>query len=130
MSKVYINLHINGLVDAAALGAFLSNVESEHSIAESAAPTSASKPAPKTETKKVEEPKEEKPAGKKVEETAPPAADVPTKEEVTAAAQALVGANGREALAELLEQFGAKNLSTIPDDKKAEFIGKCEEKTQ
>lgn len=92
-------------------------------------PTAAEKPAAKPKAEKAEEPK-----GKTVEEVPqeaePLAADVPSKEDVTAAAQALVAANGREALAELLEQLGAKNLSSIPDDKKAEFIGKCEEKTK
>lgn len=68
----------------------------------------------------AEEPKQEEPAA---EEQA--GDTVPSIDEVKAAAQALVGANGREALAELLEGLGAKNLSSIKESDRAAFIEKC-----
>ena len=68
----------------------------------------------------AEEPKAEEPA----------ADDVPSLDDVKAAAQKLVNANSREALAELLETYGAKNLSSLPEDKRASFIEKCENKSK
>lgn len=56
--------------------------------------------------------------------------DVPDLEAVKAAAQKLVNASSREALAELLETFAAKNLSSIPEGKRAAFIEQCENKAK
>lgn len=87
----------------------------------------------------------DEPASAKKEEPAPSAktesstasdepdaspSDVPTAEDVTAAAQALVKANSREALAELLGEFDAKNLSGVKEGDRAAFIAKCEEKSK
>ena len=76
--------------------------------------------------KAADKPKAEEPAADKEE----PKSDVPSHDDVVAAAQALVGANGREALAELLGEFDAKNLSGIGEDKRAAFIEKAQSKTK
>ena len=77
--------------------------------------------APKAEKAK---PKAEKAKDKpKAEEAAD--SDSPTKEEVTKAAQAYAGKNGRDALKELLEEFKAANISSIDEGDYADFIKKA-----
>lgn len=61
---------------------------------------------------------------------ASPSDAVPSLDDVKAAAQALVGKNGRDALAELVEEFKAKNLSTIAESDRAAFIAKCKSKSE
>lgn len=80
--------------------------------------TTKTKAEPAKETKV--EPKEE-PAAEPVEEQG----DVPSADDVTDAAQAFIKANSREALIELLGTFDAKNISGLPEDKRAAFIAKC-----
>jgi hypothetical protein len=122
MSKVYINMHISGLVSAAALASFMGQVEQEGPSSDEPQPEPVSeKPKPARTTKAKEEPAAEQP---EVEQS-----DVPSIDDVKAAAQALVAANGREALAELLSEYDAKNLSSVPEDKRADFISAIETKT-
>jgi hypothetical protein len=84
----------------------------------------AEKPKPARTTKAKDEPRAEEPEKPEVEQS-----DVPSLDDVKAAAQALVAANGREALAELLSEYDAKNLSSVPEDKRADFISAIETKT-
>lgn len=56
--------------------------------------------------------------------------EVPSKEDVTKAAQALSAANGREALIEMLGKFDAKNISGIADEDRQKFIDACEKATK
>jgi hypothetical protein len=72
-------------------------------------------------TTRASKPKEEPVAEPKTSDPVADA-DVPSLDDVRDAAQALVKANGREALAERLAQFGAANLSALPEDKRAAFI--------
>ncbi len=46
----------------------------------------------------------------------------PTREEVDAKVQELLGANKRKEAAALMNKYGAKNVSTLPVDKYAEFL--------
>lgn len=98
-------------------------------LAAIAAALGGSAPAATTQTSKpADKPKETPKAADKPKEEAKsePAADVPSRDAVTAAAQALVKANGREALADLLGEFEAKNLSGLKDEQLADFIAKAE----
>lgn len=80
--------------------------------------TKVAKEKPKAEKAKVE--KTEEP------ETEDAADDgAPTKEDVTKAAQAYAGKNGRDALKELLEEFKAANISSIDEGDYAKFIEKA-----
>lgn len=82
---------------------------------EPAAPRSRSK-TEDTETKSKEtEVKGKDKAGDDVPE-------VPSAEDVTAAAQRLNKANGREALVEMLGKFDAKNVSGIAEERRQDFI--------
>ena len=82
--------------------------------------TASTKPAAKaTKTEPTKETKVEAPEEK------PDAAEVPSADEVTDAAQAFVKANSREALIELLGSFGSKNISGLPEEHRADFIAKC-----
>lgn len=51
--------------------------------------------------------------------------EVPSKEDVTKAAQALSSANGRDALVEMLGKFDAKNISGIAEEDRQKFIDAC-----
>lgn len=89
-------------------------------------------PAAKTEKPKAEKkkaaPKKAEPEPDLVEEEAP-AADVPTQDEVNAAAMALNTAKGRDALIAALAAVGVEGAGTtsIAEDKRADFIAHCEE---
>lgn len=84
----------------------------------------AAKPAAKTE-QKVSKPDPKAAAEESKPEASNEGPAAPTHDEVVAAAQALVTANGREALAELLTELGAKNLSGIAEKDRADFIAKA-----
>lgn len=91
--------------------------------------TTSAKPAPKTKT---EEPPAE--AGKGAEVKGRDAdgddvAEVPDTAAVTAAAKTLAAKNGRDALAELLEKYGAKQLSGLAESDRAAFIEAVETAT-
>lgn len=87
----------------------------------SAAATPAAEP--KAEEKPKRQPKAKEAAMAEPEEpTEAPAAEVPSLDDVRAAAQKIVAANGRDALADRLAEFGAVNLSALPEDRRAEFI--------
>lgn len=88
----------------------------------------SAKTSEKAEPKKTEPAPKSEPAADAPSEDS--TASVPTKDDLTAAAQALVAANGRDALAELVEKFKAKNLSSIAEGDRAAFIAQCEEKTK
>lgn len=53
-------------------------------------------------------------------------AEVPDQAAVTAAAQKLAGKNGRDALVEMLDKYGAKQVSGVPEDKRQAFIDAVE----
>lgn len=91
----------------------------------------SAKPAGKAKAEPVSAKKEETAPETASEETdASPSDAVPTKEELTAAAQALVAASGRDALAELVEKFKAKNLSSIAEGDRAAFIAQCKSSSE
>ena len=50
--------------------------------------------------------------------------DVPTVEELRAKAQAV---EDKAAVKALIKEFGAKNITTIPEDRRAEFLARLEE---
>lgn len=52
--------------------------------------------------------------------------DIPSIEEIRAKAQAL-GAGKKAEIKALLDEFGAKNLSTLPENRRAEFLARLEE---
>lgn len=85
-------------------------------------PDTQDKPAPR---KQADKPKAEEP-----KQDEPETSEVPSLDEVKAAAQKLVNASTREALAELLETFASKNLSSVPEAKRAAFIEQCENKAK
>lgn len=140
MSKVYINMQISGLVSANALATFMGQVEQEtpHALGasalESATAEAPAEEKPKAERKRAEvkkNPAPEKEAPKveeKQEEATDQASDLPTVDELKAVSQKLVAANGREAMAELLEEFGAKNLSSLPESQRVEYLEKANAK--
>ena len=132
MSKVYINMQISGFVSASALASFMGQVEQE-------GPHTLSGASGAVEPETVEEKPSAKPAAEEKPKATPeskpnneaPAAetrDGPRFDYMKAAAQKLVAANGREALAELLTDYDAKNLSSVPEGKRAEFIEAIDKK--
>ncbi len=74
--------------------------------------------APKT-TKTAAKPKPEP-----TEEPAAAATGEISQDDMVGAAQKYVKDNGREALASLLAEFGAGQLTGVPDDQRAEFHGR------
>ena len=52
--------------------------------------------------------------------------DTPSIEKIRAKAQAL-GAGKKAEIKALLDEFGAKNLSTLPENRRAEFLARLEE---
>lgn len=52
--------------------------------------------------------------------------DIPSIEEIRAKAQAL-GTEKKAEIKALLDEFGAKNLSTLPENRRAEFLARLEE---
>lgn len=130
MSKVYINMTICGLVSATALAAFMGQVEQDGPRSISDAEPEA--PVEETKTKKraaVDKPKPE-PAAEEQQEDAGETNDVPTKEDLEKVFKKFLAAQGREAMAELLEEYGAKNLSAIPEDKRQEAMDKANAKLE
>lgn len=94
---------------------------------------------PKKETKKTV--KQEKPEPDSVKEEAPagdPAieesddidsADIPTDVELRAKAQEIgkkMGAEGKQAIKELLNEFGSPNITGIPEKRRIEFMARLE----
>lgn len=80
-----------------------------------AAAKSEEKVETKAETKAEPEVKGKDAAGEDV-------AEVPSLEDVTAAAKMYAAKNGRDALASLMEKHGGKNVSSIPEGKRQGFI--------
>lgn len=72
--------------------------------------------------------KPEEPAAEVEEQATDETTSSPSIDDVKAAAQVLVKANGREALAELLAEFKAENLSGLAEGKRAAFIAAAEKK--
>lgn len=89
----------------------------------------------KPESKPAKRPTEKK-ATKPIEDVAEPVKesedvstdkateDVPTVEELRAKAQAV---EDKAAVKALIKEFGAKNITTIPEDRRAEFLARLEE---
>jgi hypothetical protein len=74
---------------------------------------------PPAETGKGAEVKGKDAAGEDVDEA-------PSADNVAAAAKTLAAKNGRDALVEMLGQYGAKQLSGIAEGDRAQFIEDCE----
>lgn len=85
-------------------------------IADTKVSTIEKPPKTKKETKPVKEPEVVS-----AEETTE---DVPTVEELRAKAQAV---EDKAAVKALIKEFGAKNITTIPEDRRAEFLARLEE---
>lgn len=87
------------------------------------APLSGASSAEKTESASTSSTTE------KSEASASTAASVPDLDEVRAKLKALGATNGlgHAAVFELLGKYGAKNASTVPEDKRAEVIAKIDE---
>lgn len=133
MSKIYINMTICGEVEASTLGSFLSQVSSEASIfstgAAAAETTSTEAPKTTTRTRKPAEPAAESGKGAEVKgaDVAGEEVDeVPSADDVAAAAKVLNAKNGRDALVEMLGKYDAKQLSGIAETDRAAFIAACE----
>lgn len=73
---------------------------------------------PKKETKPVEAKQEA------ATEEAPASEDIPAIEDLRAKAQAV---EDKAAVKALIKEFGAKNLTTLPEDRRAEFLARLEE---
>jgi len=71
----------------------------------------------KAETKAADVETKEKAVEEKASKTEPPSLD-----DVVAALQKYIKANGRDAAVELLGKFGAKRASDIDEDKRADFV--------
>lgn len=86
-----------------------------------------SKPAKRSTEKKATKPIEDvaepvkEPEVVSAEETTE---DVPTVEELRAKAQAV---EDKAAVKAMIKEFGAKNITTIPEDRRAEFLARLEE---
>jgi hypothetical protein len=126
-----ITITINGNVspeDLAKIAVLVKGYDPYHHDTAQAAPvedTPAEKPKreakPKAADPKVVEEQEVEPAGE-------PDADVPTQAQVVEVAQALVKAQTREVLEELVKSFGAASLSKIPEGSRADFIAQAKAK--
>lgn len=130
-----VQITING-ADAAELIRELSALASGLT---GAAPVVTPVGEPKKETKKTV--KQEKPEPDPVKEEAPagdPAieesddidsADIPTDVELRAKAQEIgkkMGAEGKQAIKELLNEFGSPNITGIPEKRRIEFMARLE----
>lgn len=78
----------------------------------------------KVSTLEQPEPKDDQEQAEKQESAKPE--NVPTVEEIRAKAQAL-GVGKKSEIKALLDEFGVKNLSAIPEDHRAEFMSRLEE---
>jgi hypothetical protein len=129
MSQMHISININGTISATDLAKIMPLITpysdlpatTASALGQTVEELKADKPKdaakPKADKPKAEEKAKEEPA-------AEPAGDAPTADDVREAAQAYVGANTREALIELLGEFGAANISALAEDKRAEFIAR------
>lgn len=91
--------------------------------------TAAPAPTPRAAKPKVE-PKAEGEVAKGAEVKGKDAAgeevdELPSVDDVSAAAKGYNASNGRDALVSLLAEFDAKNASGVPEDRRAEFISRC-----
>lgn len=87
---------------------------------------SETKPAKHASAKKTE-PKEEavEPVAEAEEASSDKATeDIPSIEDIRAKAQTI---KDKAAVKALLEEFGAKNLTALPEDRRAEFMARLEE---
>lgn len=111
-----IQITLNVTAAQLALIASIMNGESGAAQEEKPAPRkAAAKNEEKVETKAEPEVKGKDAAGEEV-------AEVPSLEDVTAAAKMYAAKNGRDALASLMEKHGGKNVSSIPEGKRQAFI--------
>lgn len=83
------------------------------------------KPAPRKAAPAKPEPKAEEP--ETVEETdddtqGEAGTDVPSEADLVAAGKDYAAANGRDAFIGKLAEFDVKNISALPEDKRAEFL--------
>lgn len=129
MSQMHISININGTISPTDLAKIMPLITPypDGPLTSASALGQTADPEPKVETKVKTEPKpkaETKPKEDAKPKAEEPAGDVPTADEVREAAQAYVGANTREALIELLGEFGAANISALAEDKRAEFIAR------
>lgn len=84
-----------------------------------------SEPAPETKTEeKVGDVAEETEATETTDST--PDVDEPTPEELRAKATELSKAGKRDEIKALLDKFGVKNITAIPEGKRAEFMAELE----
>lgn len=81
----------------------------------------------KPETKKTEKPKKEvasEPVSENKVGSVESNTDIPTVEKLREKAQTI---KDKASVKALLDEFGAKNLTTLPEDRRAEFLARLEE---
>lgn len=125
MSKVYVNLQISGEVDASALAAFMSSIGNPAINTSPSSQGEEPKPRTRTAPKTEDQPETQaQPDVKGKTAAGDEVGEVPSVEDVTKAGLAYAKANGRDAFIELLAGYGAKNVSGVPEDKRAELLEK------
>ena len=130
-----VQITING-ADAAESIRELSALASGLAGAQVAAPAEEpekpkKEPVKKAPAKQEKPMKEEAPAGDPAIEESDDndSADIPTDVELRAKAQEIgkkMGAEGKQAIKDLLNEFGSPNITGIPEEKRIEFMARLE----